>query len=583
MNDKAEDAREVEVEVAVATAIAENTTTDDPPQEESSTAKVCSWAAFILINIAFCALVAWGSSTYWVTGFVFAIVYTIVLLVVGYLLKRKNGKDSILTSLLFLLAILAIAVSGLYLPLNAVRCSTGFGYNDDDYDDDYYRYSEWVTNTENLPSDIQSWWNDGNYQPSTAFSFVHLNNIGVTLFAGFEGSYSYDVIPSLWMKEDGEAPKIVSNMTYPTNFVAVDNSTACLSFSANANDDGWEKKIACTNDGVEFNKTKEAFYIYGGTKKLIYSNDLIWFAADSPPNSEGFLLFGPVLYSVDPFNLNNVSLYSYSNFNETSEGSTDEGSTDDDCSTESVIFIRFLSLLGLSALPSLIGAVAIGYFYKIPSMSVGGYLSTTWFVVCLIFTIDPTFENLDNFFGWWFVFTTGPWLILLTLAHLTNRTTKNRLAWGINFAALVYTIGMFILLPVIWSDNEQFWHWAVLTIFVVPPLFVIGVIARQIIAMVLACIVIMIDVFRLTAYISDVAGFEDSLPVQFVVLGLSGLALGFLGYFLSKRQSRIESAVSKWAKSSLGRWVTNSDGEGMHSNVAGDEAGDVAGDVAGNV
>jgi len=567
MNDKAEDAREVEV--VVATAIAENTTTVDPPPEESSTAKVCSWAAFILINIAFCALVAWGTFTSWVTGFVFAIVYTIVLLVVGYFLKRKNGKDSILTSLLFLLAILAIAVSGLYLPLNAVRCSTGLGLNDDDY----YRNNEWVTKTENLPSDIQSWWINRWNGSSTAASFVHLDNVGVTLFAGVEGSDSYDAFPSLWMEEDGGAPKIVSNMTNPTNFVAVDDSTVCLTFIVNATDN-WE--IACTNDGAEFNKTNGKFHIYGGDRKsLIYSNDLIWFAADVPRDSEGW---GPVLYSVDPFNLNNVSLYSYineANEGSTDEGSTDEGSTDDDCSSERINFIRFLSLLGLSALPSLIGAIAIGYFYKIPSMSVGGYLSATWVVVCLIFTIDPTFEDLGNFFGWWFVFTTGPWLILLTLAHLTNRTTKNRLAWGINFAALLYTIGMFILLPVIADNNEQFWHWAVLTIFVVPPLFVIGVIARQIISMVLACIVIMIDVFRLTAYISDVAGFEDSLPVQFVVLGLSGLALGFLGYLLSKRQSRIESAVSKWAKSSLGRWVINSDGEGMNSNVAGDVAGNV--------
>jgi hypothetical protein len=558
MNDKAEVTHEVEV---VATAIPENTITDDPPPEESSTAKVCSWVAFILINIAFTVLMAWGSITYWVTGFGFAVVYTIVLLVSGYLLKRRNGKDSILTSLLFLLAILAIAVSGLYLPLNALPCSTFFRY-----DDDYYRDYHWVTKTENLPSDVESWWNDHrDYEPSTAASFVYLNNSGVTLFAGFEGSDNYES-PSLWMEEDGGAPKMVANITYPKNFVAVDDSTACLSFRAN-DDYGSDKKIACTNDGVEFNKTEEMFYLRDGDsiKELIYSNDLIWFAAEAPDNSEGW---GPVLYSVDPFNLNNVSLYSY--FNETNEGSTDDESTDDDCSSEYSIFIRFISLLGLSALPSLIGAIAISFFYKIPSMSVGAYLSTTWIVVCLIFTIDPTFDNMRYFFGWWFVFTTGPWLILLTLAHLTNRITKNRLAWGINFAALVYTIGMFILLlPVFASENEKFWQWAVLTIFVVPPLFVIGVIARQIISMILACIVIMIDVFRLTAYISDVAGIDDSVPVQFVVLGLSGLALGFLGYLLSKRQSRIESAVSKWAKSSLGRWVTNSDGEGMN-NVAGD-------------
>merc|ERR1712025_221384 len=459
-------------------------------------------------------------------------------------------------------AVFAIAVSGIYLPLNVFPCSNGFGYNN--YDDDYYRDDQWVTETDNLPSDVQTWW--ANYEdnkPSTAATFVHLNSTGVTLFEGTEGSDNSFGTAKLWRKEDGGAPSMFGDITNPSNFVAVDDSLACFSFVNNYNDN--EYLIACTNDGVEINTTAEVFRYFSGFRKdVIYSNDLLWFRAGSPSYMD---VWGEVLYSVDPFNLTNLSLYS--SINENNDESSDEPS-DNNCSSEHTTYVRFLSLLGLSALPSLIGAIAIGFAYSIPSMSVGGYLSTTWAVICLILTIDPRFDSFEYFFGWWFVFTTGPWLILLTLAHLTNRITKGRLAWGTNFAALVYTIGMFILLAVFSTDKDMFWQWAVLTIFVVPPFFVIGVITRQIFLLVLACIVVMIDVFRLTTYISDVAGLEDSLPVQFVVLGLSGLALGFLGYIFNKRQSRLESAVSKWAKSSLGRWVISSDDEVKNDDGVGD-------------
>merc|ERR1712025_125782 len=363
----------------------------------------------------------------------------------------------------------------------------------------------------------------------------------------------------------GGAPSMFGDITNPSNFVAVDDSLACFSFVNKVNNyNDNEYLIACTN-GVEINTTAEVFpYFSDFRKDVIYSNDLLWFRAGSPSYMDDW---EAVLYSVDPFNLTNLSLYS--SINENNDISSDEPS-DNNCSSEHTTYVIFLSLLGLSALPSLIGAIAIGFAYSIPSMSVGGYLSTTWAVICLILTIDPRFDSFEYFFGWWFVFTTGPWLILLTLAHLTNRITKGRLAWGTNFAALVYTIGMFILLAVFSTDKDMFWQWAVLTIFVVPPFFVIGVITRQIFLLVLACIVVMIDVFRPTTYISDVAGLEDSLPVQFVVLGLSGLALGFLGYILNKRQSRVESAVSKWAKSSLGRWVISSDDEGKNDDGVGD-------------
>jgi hypothetical protein len=99
--------------------------------------------------------------------------------------------------------------------------------------------------------------------------------------------------------------------------------------------------------------------------------------------------------------------------------------------------------------------------------------------------------------------------------------------------------------------------------------------------MIIAAVVIMIDVWRLTDYIVyDVGNWNNSLPAQFVVLALSGLLLGFLGFLLGKRQSRMQTAVSNWAKSKLSRWVIASENdaaendEGNNNNGTNDAAAD---------
>merc|ERR1711933_615112 len=98
------------------------------------------------------------------------------------------------------------------------------------------------------------------------------------------------------------------------------------------------------------------------------------------------------------------------------------------------------------------------------------------------------------------------------------------------------------------------------------PLFLFGIITGQILLMFFASVVILVDVFRLTNFITEIAGFGESLPVQFVVLGISGLALGFLGYLISKKQSQYQNAFSAWAESKLGNWVISSDEEDDGNN-----------------
>jgi len=573
MSDKLEDVPEPAAATATATdvtVVTGNTTetSSAKTQDQEFIAKVCAWVAFILINSAFVALISWGSLNRWYIGFALCIVYVILLLIAGILLKRRNdGKNTVLTSLIFFLAVIATAVTGIYLPLNVFPCHID-PYYYYSYDDDITNTYQWVTETGDLPSEVQSWWEDV-YSSNNNKNVVYLNTTGVTLFTGTDGQ-SYGEY--LYLVDNGKAPELVTEIRDPQEFVLVNDALACFIFGENK----MERKVACT-DGIGITQTEETFR---WPHDLFYSNELLWFRSEIYSQKTGY---GNLLHSMDPFSPREVTLHS-----SVDGGSTDDGSTDDaspaQCSYEYTNFIRFISWLFLSAIPALIAAIAIDFVHKVPTMPIGKYLSTMWLMVCIIFTIDPTFDELlYDFFRWWSVLTAGPWLVLLTLSHLTNRITKCRLGWSSNFAALVYTGGAFILLDVFWWDG--FWRWAVLTVVVVPGLFFMSIVTGQIFLMIIAAVVIMIDVWRLTDYIVyDVGNWNNSLPAQFVVLALSGLLLGFLGFLLGKRQSRMQTAVSNWAKSKLSRWVIASEndasenGEGSNNNETNDAAADVVAD-----
>jgi hypothetical protein len=45
------------------------------------------------------------------------------------------------------------------------------------------------------------------------------------------------------------------------------------------------------------------------------------------------------------------------------------------------------------------------------------------------------------------------------------------------------------------------------------------------------------------------------VPIQFLILALSGLSLGMLEYFLSKRQAGLQRRVDVFATKFMGRWI----------------------------
>lgn len=532
--------------VAVA-AVVEPSSLENAPS--NATATVFGWLAFFLISSAFIALILWGSFTTWYIGLIAIIVYTAVLLVIGILLQRRDGwKNSVLVSLVFLLALASMAVAGLYLPINVFPCSLDWSYNDNSSNLD-----EWVTNLDDMPIDVRAWWIDVDSN-SNKKTFVYLESAGVTLFEGIQQGDQWE--PRLWRtSQDRIEPELVPDLRDPEYFVQVGNSGACFAVQTDGEYSRKQTKVVCTTDGLNFVKTEQSFS--SGVQDLFYTNERVWFKGYPPYDPKSLNSnWNTVLYSVNPSNLTDVVFHS------TLSNQEQDDDDDDGCTDERTTFVRFLSWLFLSALPALIAAIAIDVVHKfaVPTMPIGTYCSLTWLVVCLGFAIDPAnFEDrIYDFFRWWLVFTTGPWLLYLTLQHLTNRSIPSRRSWSINFASLVYAGGMFLLVKMFDYDYDvdYFWQWAVLTLAVVPPLFLVSVITSNIFVLVVVSAVLMVDVWRLTDYIAyDVLESNSIVPIQAVVLCLSGLLLGYLGYLLSRKQAYFVTRVSNWARAKLGKWV----------------------------
>jgi hypothetical protein len=235
MSDKLEDVPEPAVATATDVTVVAGNTTDESSaksQDQEFIAKVCAWVAFILINSAFLALISWGSFTRWVIGFSLCIVYVILLLIAGILLKRRNdGKDTVLTSLIFLVAVIATAATGVYLPLNVFPCGIDpyyyYSYDDNDITNNY----QWVTETGDLPSEVQSWWEDGYSYGNNNKNFMYLNTTGVTLFGG---TYGQSYVKYLYRVENGNAPEPITEILDPQEFVLVDDALACFIFESSA-------------------------------------------------------------------------------------------------------------------------------------------------------------------------------------------------------------------------------------------------------------------------------------------------------------------------------------------------------------
>jgi hypothetical protein len=103
--------------------------------------------------------------------------------------------------------------------------------------------------------------------------------------------------------------------------------------------------------------------------------------------------------------------------------------------------------------------------------------------------------------------------------------------------------------------------WVGITFFSFLPLLTISLVTSRSWLLVLGAIGILFDVWRLTGAITESVSQGAKLPIQFVVLAVCGVGLGFLGRFINKREDAIQARLGGCAQSCLGRWRVKEDAD----------------------
>ena len=624
----------------------ERTATTTAVGSTTSNMTVFVWAGAILINGAFLALISYGTYTNWIIGFVISLVYNFFLFSFGFWIRKgKHGRrrtpssttgtisntpnevqeqigdgeaeefypnnNSMLTNLLFLLAVIAIGCSGVYLPINLSSSCNPFA-DDNDY---YTRDCILDTVTTPVPTSVATWWEQGAYQYShtmnedvddqqdddnqtttrgqelPAGSFAYLPESDMTLYRGHGPNQNDTVSDTLWkVSGDRTGPHQISEMKFPHDFVVIDlqhephvgnrnetstesipatNIVACFFVDITSNDAPFyhSSTLACTIDGtntidtIDNDRDDESFF--RSARGPIYLDDrnndsydnrdhlVIYFRADDSLCYNG-------LYSVDPTNLTDWTRHTTKPTTATMSILQEQQldmHVDTECSNRELRML-FIWLLFLSAFPTVTVSFFIGLVLKVPSMVLAYFGSILWMTVCFLYVIAPNFaidsDGLYQFFRWFPVVVSAPFLIVLTFGSLTKRISNQLLAWGINFYALVYTVGMFVLLQVF--SHEALWRWIVLTVLGIIPLIVISLATNKVFLMVLAALGLMIEAGRLAFYIATVANVAAGLIIS-IVLAVLGITFGFVGFLLRKYHSNIQRKVQELTRTYLGRWI----------------------------
>jgi len=504
----------------------------------SNPAVAFAWVGVVLINVAFSVLLGWGLNNSWIIGFPISLVYTAVLFGLARLLERKaqntddtntddtkNDRKGLLfiASILYALGVIAVGVTGVIIPFAIFTC---------DYDDIITTTYTYITDDSKFPSDVQDWYRT-EFDYSLGSSYTHIN--GVTLFSGkipdtnIGGLFKInttDPTSSL------DGPQLFSNVYYPEELTSILNKTTC--FSAYESESSDSRILQCTDGNlvVVNSSLVDPFDLFA-------SDGNLWFRQSSTSRYSN----GIMIYSLNP---NTMETMAHTEIKDTEEVPLFE------CDQE--LLDRRLALFSMffGMLPTVTVSLLIWHKLYIPTMPITTYFSATWFIAVLPIIFPSLKELFDPFdiMKWWFALSSGLWLLGLFLFYLANRVRKETLKWSLNFAALVYFASMFVVTDVF---NDGFWFgWIIINVVSFAPLIFVGIVSDQIFLLVLAAIGIFVDVWKIGASIGN------SVPVYFLLFGVSGIGLGYFGLILNKHQQKIASEVKNKAKSWLGNFVKDS-------------------------
>jgi hypothetical protein len=510
---------------------AENSREGD--KKRSTATNVFTWIAAIVINGAFGALIAWSATSNWIMGFAASSIYTVLIFYASFRLKHsqcgENNGNSVLTTVLFFLAVVAIGITT-FIPVmnligNCAKPSLYIPFN-----------TPTAMNTTGLSEKVVSWLMFSYFPTAT---FVYIPQTKTTVFIGNDGTSSTSA-SLLWAINTAEGyPKPISNsetMISPTSLISVSNGTS-VCFTSQLSNDYSSGVIGCT-DGKSLNTSLP---ISGLQWDIISEDDLLWFKVNSTK-----------LYSVSP--LKGLSLLELHDGVYQMENESDVDGDHDQCNKQSL----FLGLLFLSFIPVLVSAVVLQTRHKIPSMPIAEYIALTFIIVAIVFIVKPTSSSSDvgDALRWWLPFSSLLWLLVNTFGCLTNRIDSSTLSWSSNFSGISFFVGMILLLQVPFGPgNADWWRWIVVTFAGFFPLILLSMILGTILLMVLGAIGILFDVWHLVSLLTENLSDSVRSPVSFLILAVSGCGLASFGILLNKKQDELTHIVQTWSKKNLSSWI----------------------------
>mmetsp|Transcript_60584 Transcript_60584/g.71955 ORF Transcript_60584/g.71955 Transcript_60584/m.71955 type:complete len:603 (+) Transcript_60584:241-2049(+) len=555
----------------------------------ANTATAFAWIGAILINIAFATLISWSTLLY---GFVITLLYAIVLFVLARLIERReidispnnnipptfaesSSSISVLVSLLYGVAVIALGVSGFMLSLKIYNCPPHSIY------DNYYDSKVVVTNRSSFPGDVRDWYDSESGRIyGAAATFGHFPSPEDTLvYQGSNGSHFTKYgspTTRLWKKVGSRPPELMSEFYYPREFTLIGNATnnggigntTTTSYcffairrvnSTERDDDEYvtEEDTVAYTDGSTVKAARDE---YPGARDALGASDgRLYFRADQLPSQErnegsvSHYFYGKFIFSLDA---GTMDVTSHSRI--TVEGS-DGIKRPASCDYRGVERRRAVLSIVTSVVPVITASVWYGARKRITTMPITLYVGLSALTVAIIIVVTPNYSTVaPKVLKYWFATTSAVWLCALILLRLTNRIKRDMLAWSLNFCGLVYFISLLVLINVPFSSyTDDAWRWLLINIVNFIPLIVIGVITEFILLVVLGAIGLFMDAWKIGNLIVDRVG--GDFLVYFFVFSITGMGMGYFGWLLNWHQTRIQHAVSDWA----GMW--------LHCLVKGEE------------
>lgn len=523
----------------------------------SGTEKTFAWIGSAIVNVAFISFITWGATSNWWIGFIVSVFYTILLFGLARVLDSEHSwlvffsrfrsphdvedidrfnesqsrRPSMLVTLLYGLATLSLGVTGSFLSMNAIDCST------DPYDEDRRERPDYKTDMSKLPADVQKW--ERNTGPKPRSSFVYLPGSKRTLF----NEYVDDEIGKLWSVipvEDG--PKVLNEFA-AYEFVLPKPSLACFITGQRRNQERYysdNRKIVACSDGskMQFAKGTNSIPPYARRNLFVSQSNILWYQDDPPSDHDRFKTSNRLIYSLDPETmvetLHSVHVEPSDNDNE-------------HLPYEECRKTKALASLLLVALPTIISSSYLWYQRQVPSMGISTFIGLTTAALCIYYySTNVRDDPFDYFVQRWLLWFGLVYLLACGNGILSSYfEDKAPMRWGLHMAAVSFFVGSSLVLE-LYDYSRSLIHWTIFNVAALVPLCGLGLATRSPFLLVLTAIGIVMDAFHLCEEITKNMGETPAALVYFAVLGLTGLGTAMSGWFLSHRQDDLSNFVAAY-------------------------------------